>query len=174
MSIHHITEDMIENKPFVGMVFGKYRDGNVILVAHNADFDKRMLPDNDNDWICTKKVAMRVWPSLGSHSNQYLRYALNLQAYVPENLHAHRALYDCYVTAALLKRIIEVSGMSIDEMIELSKLPELHTRFKFGKHKGELITEVIKNDRSYITWALVNMDDELKYSIKEAMKCLAN
>lgn len=93
-----------------------------------------------------------------SHSNQYLRYALNLDVNVPDGLHAHRALYDCIVTAALMQMILECSGWTFNEMIEISNQPSLLNKLRFGKYKGMTFTEVKKENPGYLDW-LSKQDD---------------
>jgi exodeoxyribonuclease X len=44
---------------------------------------------------------------------------------VPEGLYAHRALYDCYVTAELLMYMGREAQWSIGEMREISNSPSL-------------------------------------------------
>lgn len=45
--------------------------------------------------------------------------------------------------------------------------------FTFGKHSGKLITEVAKNDKGYVTWAienLKNLDEKFLNALKESIK----
>lgn len=172
MAIHHITEHMVAHKPLVDEVVGRYQ-GADIYIAHNAQFDSSVLPDMGGQWICTRKLAARLWPELESHANQYLRYALNLNAWVPESLHAHRALYDCYVTAALLIRIVKESGWSVEQMLEISIQPVLLRTVRIGKHKGKTFAEVAKEDAGWLRWALSNitdMSEDMRFTINHHLK----
>ncbi|WP_258087406.1 exodeoxyribonuclease X [Xenorhabdus bovienii] len=166
MAIHHITDEMVADSPLIDEVISNYK-GADYLVAHNAEFDKRMMPEMDAPFICTLKLARRLWPELESHSNQYLRYALKLDVHVSEGLHAHRALYDCIVTAALFKRIKDESGWSDEEMLEISNQPSLLHKFKFGKHKGITFEEVAQTNPSYFTWLLKqpDLDPDVEFTI---------
>ncbi|OBU07467.1 exodeoxyribonuclease X [Morganella psychrotolerans] len=157
MAIHHITDEMVESSPLIDDVIGNYV-GADYLVAHNAEFDKRMMPEMDAPFICTLKLSRRLWPDMESHSNQYLRYALALDVNIPDGLHAHRALYDCVVTAALMKMIIECSGWTFDEMIEISNQPSLLSKLRFGKYKGMTFTDVKNENPGYLDW-LSKQDD---------------
>jgi exodeoxyribonuclease X len=100
MAIHHITEDMVSDAPLISDVIGKYLGADA-YVAHNAAFDKGKLPQITSLDLHVKAGAQAV-SEFESHGNQYLRYRLGLKPEVPEGLYAHRALYDCYVTAELL------------------------------------------------------------------------
>ncbi|WP_339366779.1 MULTISPECIES: exodeoxyribonuclease X [unclassified Photorhabdus] len=166
MATHHITDEMVINSPLIDEVIGSYK-GADYMVAHNAEFDKKMMPKMDAPFICTLKLAKRLWPDMESHSNQYLRYALKLDVRVPDGLHAHRALYDCIVTAALFKRIKEVSGWSDKEMLKISNQPSLLHAFKFGKHKGMTFEEVKQINPGYFSWLLKqpDIDPDVEFTI---------
>ncbi|MDE9447200.1 exodeoxyribonuclease X [Xenorhabdus bovienii] len=166
MAIHHITDEVVTDSPLIDEVIGNYK-GADFLVAHNAAFDSRMMPEMDVPFICTLKLAKRLWPEMESHSNQYLRYTLKLDVHVPEGLHAHRALYDCIVTAALFKRIKDKSGWSDEEMLEISNQPSLLHSFKFGKHKGMTFEEVNQLNPSYFAWLLKqpDLDPDVEFTI---------
>ncbi|BET96488.1 exodeoxyribonuclease X [Xenorhabdus sp. TCT-1] len=166
MAVHHITDEMVTGFPSITDVIDKYK-GADFLVAHNAAFDSRMMPEMDAPFLCTLKLARRLWPDMESHSNQYLRYALKLDVFVPDGLHAHRALYDCIVTAALFKRIKDESGWTDNEMLDISNQPSLLHRFKFGKHKGMTFEEVKKDNPSYFAWLLKqpDIDPDIEFTI---------
>lgn len=171
MAIHHITEQMIEDKPRIAKVIGRYH-GSPYYVAHNAAFDRRMLPEMHGQWICTVKLARKLYPGL-KYSNQYLRYALNLPVTVPDGLYPHRALYDCYVTAALLMKIINDSGWTAEEMVALSNEATLLTTLKFGKYRGQSLERIAREDPGYLTWMLNNLKDlsaDMRYSITHFLK----
>ena len=48
--------------------------GNVyndtIVVAHNAEFDSKFIPELKCPWICTMRSAKHVWPQAPGYSNQ--------------------------------------------------------------------------------------------------------
>jgi DNA polymerase III epsilon subunit-like protein len=79
------------------------------LVAHNAGFDggfwraelAKLRLSHANPFLCTLKLARRVYPELGGHSLQALREDLALRSVG----RAHRAAADVGVTVELLKRI---------------------------------------------------------------------
>ncbi len=174
MAIHHITEAMVEDKPRIAKVISRYH-GSPYYVAHNAAFDRRMLPEMHGQWICTVKLARKLYPGL-KYSNQYLRYALNLAVTVPDGLYPHRALYDCYVTAALLMKIIDDSGWSAEHMVALSNQSTLLTTLKFGKYRGQSMERIAREDPGYLNWMLKNMKDlsaDMRYSINHFLNMTA-
>ncbi|MGL9773208.1 MAG: exodeoxyribonuclease X [Sodalis sp. (in: enterobacteria)] len=166
MAIHHITEEMVADKPRIARVIGRYQ-GSAYYVAHSAAFDRRMLPEMNGKWICTLKLARKLYPGI-KYGNQYLRYALNLQVTPPEGLYPHRALYDCYVTAALLMKMRQDSGWSAEEMVAISNEATLLSSLKFGKYRGQPLAQIALQDPDYLHWLLANLRDlsaDLRYSL---------
>lgn len=171
MAIHHITEEMVEGKPRIAAAIGKYH-GSPYYVAHNAAFDRGVLPEMHGEWICTLKLARALYPNI-RYSNQYLRYALKLDVTVPDGLYPHRALYDCYVTAALLQRIIKDSGWSAEKMVEISNSPTLLRTLKFGKYRGQKIEDIAQQDPEYLQWMLKSIKDlsgDMRYSLEHFLE----
>ncbi len=112
MAIHRITEAMVADKPWIEDVIPHYY-GSEWYVAHNASFDRRVLPEMPGEWICTMKLARRLWPGI-KYSNMALYKTRKLNVQTPPGLHHHRALYDCYITAALLIDIMNTSGWTAE------------------------------------------------------------
>lgn len=119
--VSHITNKMVEDAPsFEGSDIHKEIGAlvqNSILVAHNAEFDIRMLRYHNievPDFICTMKVA-RAMKVFNKHSLQYLRYTLDLDV----EAIAHTADGDVKVLKALFAHLKE--KVSIKQMIKMSK-----------------------------------------------------
>ncbi|HBH63501.1 MAG TPA: exodeoxyribonuclease X [Erwinia persicina] len=167
MAVHKITEAMVRGKPTIEQAISRYH-GSPYYVAHNASFDRRMLPEMHGEWICTMALSRRLWPGL-KYSNQALREALQLEVTPPADLHAHRALYDCYVTAALLIRIMSFSGWDAPEMIRRISVKGSFNTFPFGKYRGQKVDDVAKSDPGYLKWMLKNIPD-LKPDLRSAMQ----
>jgi exodeoxyribonuclease X len=156
MAIHRITEEMVADKPWIEEIIPHYH-GSPWYVAHNASFDRRVLPEMHGEWICTMKLARRLWPGI-KYSNMGLYKSRKLNVTTPPGLHHHRALYDCYITAALLLDIINVSGWTPDEMADITGRPALLTTFTFGKYRGKAVAEIAENDPGYLRWLFNNLD----------------
>ena len=167
MAIHRITEAMVADKPPIEQVISRYH-GSAFYVAHNASFDRRMLPEMHGEWICTMTLARGLWPGR-KYGNQALRESLQLEVETPPGLHAHRALYDCYVTAALLIRIMDFSGWDEAELVRRMNVRGSSSTFPFGKYRGSKIDEVAKRDPGYLKWMLKNIPD-LKPDLRGAME----
>ena len=132
-----------------------------VLVFHNAEFDKGFLPQwlRDVPTICTYRCSMHLFPDAESHSNMALAYELGLDfsdaPVLPEDPAAsmpHRALFDAWVTTRLLERLCEELDREdpIEWLLDLSRMPFLVKRLRFGKHRGELCSEI---PASYWFWA---------------------
>jgi exodeoxyribonuclease X len=116
-------------------------------------------------------LARIQYPEFESHGNQYMRYRLGLKPELPEGLYAHRALYDCYVTAELLLYMGRLAKWTMGEMRTISNSPSLMKAIRFGKHKGLSFEEIAKVDPGYLRWLSSNSDDEdILFTIKHWLK----
>ncbi len=173
MAVHRITEDMVADKPRIAVAVRRYQN-HPFYVAHNAAFDRAMLPEMNGQWICTVKLAREVFPNQPSYSLQNLRSSLQLDTAPPAHLHPHRALYDCYVTAALLQLILKETAWSAEEMVALVDRPTLLRTLKFGKYRGQKIAEIALKDPSYLRWMLKSIDNlssDMRYSLQHYLDC---
>ncbi len=164
MSITHITNKMVANKPpFNNSEMHKslataFAEG-AILVAHNAPFDIKMLEKEGlkvGQYICTKKIAQYLDEKavIPSYRLQYLRYLLDIEIEAT----AHDALGDILVLEKLFEKLlvkmIKKEGneeSAINKMIEISAKPILIKKFNFGKFKDRFVEEA---DRGYLEWLL--------------------
>lgn len=168
MTVHHITEKMVADKPTFAassdykMLKGLFEHDDTVAVAHNAAFDTGMLAREGivpSQAVCTYKVARALDPGevVERYQLQYLRYLLNLEIAAT----AHDAWGDVLVLEALFERLyakmIERHGSpeaAISRMVSISKDPALFTTLRFGKHKGRKIAEVAREAPDYLEWLL--------------------
>lgn len=129
-----------------------------LFAAHQARFERQWLDKLvRKPWICTYKAALRLWPEAPGHSNQVLRHWIK-----PRGLDrtvgdiAHRAWPDAYVTAHLLRDMLNEGEASVEQLIAWTERPALLKKVHFGKHRGARWTDV-PND--YLEWVLVNIED---------------
>lgn len=167
---HHITDAMVADAWTFGQMLDRrgleefyHPKHEVVLAAHNVEFDRRMLVQSlaaagcgdsvlPTRSICTWRCAQHVWPDSPRHSNQVLRYYLDLDSQSNLNLASlppHRALPDAVVTSRILMRLLR--ERTAEELIELTQQPVLLQTIKFGKHAGMPWSQV---PRSYLQWIL--------------------
>jgi len=176
-AIHHITEADVADAPKEGaalvQMMEHYQFQPTVFVAHNAKFDRgfinRINPALQVDWICTYKCAVLAWPDAPSHSNQVLRYYLDLDlsSQLPEGLFPHRALYDTIVTRGILERLLQ--RVDLARLIEISSGPILLKKVSFGKHKGEPWDKV---PYGYLKWCVsqADMNEDVLYTARYYME----
>jgi len=163
-AVHHIDDKMIETAPRPAAAFSEMLkelsfEESFVLVAHNAQFDREFIGrlsdvfKDPNLWVCTYRCALHLYPEAPAHSNQVLRYWLNVDVELPSDLYPHRALYDALVTEAILIRMLQTH--SLDDLIALSSKPVVLRKVRFGKHKGMLWKDV---PTDYLKWLLRQSD----------------
>lgn len=160
-AVHHITDDMVADKPSfakVGADFVDFCEGEVVLIAHNNDgFDLHFLRNEfarnqlilpDWPYIDTLKWARKYRRDLPRHALQVLREIYGF----PAN-NAHRALDDVIVLHQVFEELID--DLSMETILELmGQAPQTQKTngemtMPFGKHKGQPLSEVPK---SYVSW----------------------
>lgn len=130
-----ITNDMIKGKPTIEEVLPKFMKfaGNSVLVAHNAQFEKRFIEHDcsrlgiypKNEWLCTMKLFKFVNPERKVLGRKYKLDDLTEEYGIPfnEDIH-HRAFPDAEATA---KALLEIRRNRLDEDFinkELTTFPE--------------------------------------------------
>lgn len=183
MSVHHITNEMVDRKPKFNNIFKKlvqdYLNEN-IMVAHNAPFDAEILRREGlkvGKMIDTLKVVQRLF-DLSMYKLQFLRYHFGLEI---QEVRAHDAEGDIEVLEALFNYLVHYMartmpelGMHLtlifDQMLEWTEEPLLLRRIGFGKHKGMLFSEVPKD---YLQWLKKQPDNEedLIYTLNHYLQC---
>lgn len=186
-AVHHITNKMVADKPSfkdsgdLPNIKKLFEDKDAVVVAHNAPFDLLMVKKENIEpkkFICTLRIARYLdkEEKIEKYNLQYLRYLLEIEI----DATAHDALGDVLVLEQLherlKKKIKEEENLSEDEviekMIEISSHPSLLHTFKFGKHNGKRIEDVMKTDRGYLEWLLEQklngdgIDEDWIYTLK--------
>ena len=170
-AVHHISPAEIAGKdPYtVDCITARaVTDGVSALVAHNWSFEGQWVPDEhlgDLRTICTYKAALRVWPDAPSHSNNALRYWLEDNGVIElehdRTQPVHRAGPDAYVTAHLLRALLEKTTGR--EMVAWTREPPLLPRCPIGKFRGKPWAEV---ETGFLKWMLGqdSMEKDLKWN----------
>lgn len=166
--VHKITDQMVTDSPTMSELIE--RDGNpfhtdegteLVVIAHNAQFDCRMLADvlpEKYTRICTLKMARKIWPDIekagGNHKLEVLALMFGL-----DSGNSHSALDDTMTVVRLLRHMAKITkASSFGELISLGRR-ELtgEDKLNFGaKHRDDKIKDVPK---SYISWMFKNVTD---------------
>jgi exodeoxyribonuclease X len=172
--VHHISDDMVRDAEPWEKAFGKSIScypTPAAFVAHNAKFERQWIDPliAGVPWICSYKVALRLFPDSPNHKNQTLRYFLPIE--IPEKVQAqtfppHRALPDAIVTAYIMREALKHAKLA--DMIAWSEEPPLLPKIGFGKHRGSNWNEV---PRDYLDWILdkSEMDDDVKWNARREL-----
>lgn len=168
MAIHHITEEMVADKPaFKNSAefknLEKLFEEGVIFVAHNAKFDVSMLKKEGltpKKIIDTYRVARFLDPEakIPSYRLQYLRYFLGIKI----EAIAHDAKGDVMVLEKLFERLVKKimendkcdESQAIEKMLEISSHPVIFKTINFGKYKNRFLEELAHDDPDYLRWLL--------------------
>lgn len=192
--IHHITNSDVDGQEPMIMRGPKFVNfcGERLMVAHNLEFDRRMLTQEAKrcgfNWasrmgggsLCTLRLAQHIYPDMENYKLQTLRYALLLDVSgiprVERFSSAHSAFDDALLCAKLLGHLIVQFATSTTQWLQFPRTPAglielaastLHIRkMPFGKHAGTSVWDI---PGGYIKWALSNMkdlDDDLRWSLE--------
>lgn len=169
---HHITNAMVSDAPTMDEFFYTVHDnplghGDVVLVAHNAAFDRPMIQPyvgNLVTTLCTLRLARAIYPDMENHKLQTLRYAFELDT---GKVDAHSASGDVAVLIKLLERMMTDTGLDMPGLLELGRKPLNITKFTFGKFKGKLIDPTSKEQQGWVSWLLKqdNVDPDLRATL---------
>lgn len=175
MAVHHIRDEDVASAPPPDRVLPTLSQDATHFCAHNIDFERKFFAGTSAPWVCTFKCALRTWPDAPSHSNQALRYFLNVDDH-PDfdgalSMPPHRAAPDAYVTAFILRKLIDEHPMA--DLIKWSSGPALLAKVGFGKHRGKRWSEVPKD---YLEWIVgkSDMDDrDVRATAKHYLKIVS-
>lgn len=168
MATHHIRDHEVADAQPIDIGLRRLMVGAPdVFVAHNATFEQEFFQGGAADWICTLKVARRLWPDAPRHTNSVLRYYLDLDLDQERAMPPHRAAPDAYVTAHILAKALTLA--SVTDMVQWTKQPSLLPRCTFGQHNGKAWDEV---PTSYLAWMASNegMDADKRYTARYHLK----
>lgn len=154
-AVHHLIDADLVGAPDWPEVARRITGDRRVLAfaAHTAKMERQWLtPDmtRDRPWICTHKCALRAFPDAPAHSNQTLRYWLNPPDMDRElAMPPHRAMPDAYVTAFLLRALLE--RHPVETLIQWTEEPAVLIYVPFGENRGKRWSQV---DDGLLDWVL--------------------
>lgn len=170
-NIHGITIDMLEDEPtmpeFVQHKLNGALDGHdIVFIAHNATFDTKLVAPqipNITATVCTLFWARQLIKDSANHKLATLQEHLGL----PEST-AHRAVGDVFTTRHLLRRLLEISGKTLPQLVAASRAEQTIHTMPYGKHKGQMLATLPVD---YIDWLLQqDIEANLRASLKKVRK----
>lgn len=183
-AVHFITTEDLENEgefTYKCAEFYPLFEIKQYYVGHNVQFDRRMLRknnerffgnevtefENDESWICTLKLAKKLFaedPEFQNLTLSYLWFKFELYKTCNHKIVPHSAeddVYMCYrvlshlVNIAIERGLIDTSKEIGSQVVTLCNTPNIFAVMPIGKHKGWVMEEVPMN---YIEWMLNNSD----------------
>lgn len=186
MAVHHITDEQVKDAPpayAVAHNIAAYLYGKTI-VCHNADYDSKIMRrllsvPTTTDFLCTWRLASKLWPDAPGYKNQELRYwrkyIIDLGGRSP-----HRAAPDAIVTAYIFRELFGIftagfkqqtgKDPSIEDLLRFERQPIKISKMPFGKHKGMPMDEV---PYDYLMWMIRKIPDlspDLKWTVENMLK----
>lgn len=124
--VHGITNGDVEGKPTWAEVSTQINSAlaDRILVAHNANVERRVLSEHLPDWaptlvLDTLRLAKAVWPGLaGGYALEKLVSHAGLDTHAVADQGHHRAGWDTWAAWQLLVHLVEKSGFDWDGIVQ--------------------------------------------------------
>lgn len=172
-AVHHISLQDVAGKPvYDPIALLEASEHCAVIAAHNASFEEQWLDVAGRPpLLCTYKAALRVWPEAPAHSNSVLRYWLEDQGLLSLDhdtaMPPHRAGPDAYVTAHILKALLE-TGATGKDMVAWTQEPRLLPTCPIGKFRGKPWAEV---ETGFLGWMLqqASMEADLKWNAQREL-----
>ena len=167
-----ITNNETENAPYFDEVFPKIKEffGNSVLVAHNINFDFSFLKHEcinhaleipENNFICTLRLARKLFPGLSSKSLGSIVKFLRIR-----HRDVHRALGDSTATAKVFMKMFNLlrDKHEIDTLSDLLNFSNLSNSAKpFRIVKKILADSLVKVPESPGVYFFKNTKGEIIY-----------
>ncbi len=173
-AIHHITQEMVANKPTIKQVLPELLAliGKHIIIGHGIGFDIQLVVNaaeraglectiQQNRSLDTLRMA-RLYGGSPVNSLEQLRKHFNIEA---EG--AHRAMSDVIVNVEVFKQLIK-DYKTTEQVFEALSKPILFKHMPLGKHKGRFLKEI---PLQYLLWAArQEFDQDLLFSLRSEIK----
>ena len=149
LATHHIMDEELVNCPASSSF--KLPAGTKYLIGHNIDFDWVAIGSPEVKRICTLALARSLWPELDSHTQSALLYYFERDTARDQLRNAHSALADVWICSKIVGQIIaKLQPVSLDALWEMSEKARIPKVMPYGKHKGELISQVPSDYKQWL------------------------
>ncbi|MBS4167759.1 DUF3820 family protein [Parachlamydia sp. AcF125] len=174
IQIHHITPEMVADKPSITHVIPQILDiiHSHPIVGHGVLFDIELIAlaaeragipcsIRQNPYLDTLRLA-RLYGESPINSLEQLRVHFNIQF---EG--AHRAMSDVLVNIEVFKHLAK-RYKTMNNLFQILAKPILLKCMPLGKHKGRSLKEI---PLDYLKWAAhKNFDQDLLFSLRSELK----
>lgn len=159
-AVHGISDKDVASAPTLAEL-AKHLPERIDMVAHNASFDLRMIDPyiSVGRSLCTLALSRTHIKGTSNHKLPTLRTELNL----PEQKD-HSALGDVHTTLALLKHIVELTGIDVETHFKRLQAPRMLSRMPFGRYRGAPMLDVPADYRKWL--ASQDIERDLKYTLE--------
>ena len=149
LATHHIMDEELINCPASSSF--RLPAGTKYLIGHNIDFDWVAIGSPEVKRICTLALARSLWPDLDSHTQSALLYYFERDTARDQLRNAHSALADVWICSKIVAQIIDkLHPVSLDALWEMSEKARIPKTMPYGKHKGELISQVPSDYKQWL------------------------
>jgi exodeoxyribonuclease X len=164
LATHHIMDEELVNCP--ASTSFRLPAGTKYIIGHSVDFDWEAIDKPEVKRICTLALSRSLWPDLDSHTQSALLYNFERATAREQLRDAHSALADVWICSKILGQIIgRLHPASLDALWEMSEKARIPTTMPFGKHKGELISQIPSD---YKQWML--RQDNVSEYLRKALQ----
>jgi len=169
--LHGISAKLVANEPTFDEVWKEVQPwfAGRVIIAHNATFDigvlREMLtvyniPIPNNLYLCTYRLARKVWPDLGKFGLKTMIRHLNLDLGKQ-----HRAEYDSKACAGVLMHAMSICNVDNVQDLALKTDTSLRTISQFGHDvPANRSREIPIGDPSYFLPDHVFFDKTIAFS----------
>lgn len=175
-AVHHITDADLAGAP---VCTPDHLKGTInhagrpyAFVAHNAAFERQWFTDEilgEGVYVIdTFKVALRCYAEAPAHSNQVLRYWLDLDLDADLASPPHRGGPDSYVTAHILARMLQTERVA--DLVGWTRAPRYYHTCPLAKHKGQRWCDIPFDYLQWIVFRSTGLEEDLKAAAREEME----
>lgn len=160
-AIHGISNEDVASCPTPAEIVQGFPT-DLCFIAHNAIYDQRVLGDL-MIWsaeLCTLALARRWVKDSKNHKLTTLKEHFGLS-----EQKAHSALGDCRTVLELLRKLSEVSGRSLGQLIDVEREPKMLNSMPFGMHKGKLFHDIPSGYRNWML-DLPDLHKDIRYTLE--------
>lgn len=174
IAIHHITQEMVSDKPKIAKVLPEILDliGDRILIGHGVHFDIEVLAlaaeaagipckIRKNRFLDTLRMA-RIYGDSPVNSLEHLRKHFNI---TQEG--AHRAMSDVIVNIQVFRHLLK-RYKNVEQVFDTLSRPILMSIMPLGRHKGRPLKEIPLQYLQYIVTK--DFDQDLLFSVRTELK----